>query len=464
MVSKIYKSIICLVAVPLIFSCKKFTEIDPPKNAISTEQVFADDQSANSAVLGIYSTMNAERFGYGDITLNAGISSDELLRLNPNSDALGIMENRILASNQIVEGLWNSAYKIIGQANACLEGLNAENGVSAAKKTTLIAESRFLRAFCYFYLVNLYGKVPLITTTNWTTIKSIPRAEVAELSKFILEDLKFAYESLPVEYPSGTKSRATKWAAAAMLARVNLYSSNWAEASSYAAKVIDESGLFHGELPAPSAVFLTGSTEAIWQMPPASYWVNTFEGTAFNNFGYLQYVISDDLKSALDPDDLRTIQWVDRVESQGVVYAVPAKYKANTYAGSPVEQYVMLRLAEQFLIRAEAEAKLNHNEPAIADLNVIRNRAAISALPDDLSNEAVIAAVEDERRMEFFAEWGHRWFDLKRTPGLSGSGTRADEVIAAAKPGKWQSTDALYPVPQKEISFNPALAPNNPGY
>lgn len=450
--------------VVLLSSCKKFTDIDPPKNAISTEQVFADDQSANSAVLGIYTTLNSQGFGYGNVTLFAGLSSDELLTLSSDNGALDLMNNSLLASNEQVAGIWAEAFKVIGQANACIEGLNLPNGVTAGKKTELLAEARFLRAFSYFYLVNLYGDLPLVRTTAWPVIRSQNRTNVVDVNQFILDDLKAAYEGLPLSHSSGTKARSTKWAAAAMIARFQLYMGNWSEASSYASEVLDKSGLFNGELPPLVEVFLTGSTEAIWQMPPLSYWVNTYEGTAFNNFGSLQYVLSDRLATEFKPDDLRTRSWLDIINSQGNTYFVPAKYKANTYSGDAKEQYVMLRLAEQLLVRAEAEVRSDNPEKAIADLNVIRRRAGLTELPNDLSKNEVIAAVEKENQLEFFAEWGHRWLDLKRTTALSGSGKRADEVMPVAKPGKWQATDALYPVPQKEISLNPALAPNNSGY
>ncbi|WP_442591863.1 RagB/SusD family nutrient uptake outer membrane protein [Pedobacter sp. AW31-3R] len=464
MLSNVYKNTIWLAIILLLASCKKFTEVDPPKNAIGTEQVFADDQSANSAVLGIYTTLNSVGFGYGNVTLYPGISADELIRLDPPQDEQQLMDNQILPSNEAIAGLWSDAFKVIAQANACIEGLNAQNGVTAVKKTELLAESRFLRAFCYHYLINLYGKVPLITTSNWILTKHVVRTEVEELDQLIMEDLQFAYANLPAAYASGTTARAGKWAAAAMLARVNLYNRNWGEAEKYANSVLDESGLFQGELPELEGVFLIGSAEAIWQMAVPAYWINTYEGTAFNNFGFLQYVISDDLKSTFESGDRRAAAWLDIINSNGIDYAIPAKYKANTYAGVPTERYVMLRLAEQLLIRAEAEVMSNNNAGAIADLNMIRSRAGLTLLDTGLSAAEILAAIEKENRIEFFAEWGHRWFDLKRRPALTGAGNRVDEVLSAFKPGKWQPADALYPVPQKEISLNPNLAPNNPGY
>jgi hypothetical protein len=127
---------------------------------------------------------------------------------------------------------------------------------------------------------------------------------------------------------------------------------------------------------------------------------------------------------------------------------------------------MMLRIGEQFLIRAEALAMQSNVSGAVSDLNVIRERAGLDGLSATLSQTACIAAVEQERRIELMAEWGHRWLDLKRLPAVSGAAgkVRADEVLSLVKGVNWQSTDVLYPVPAADVKLNPNLNPNNPGY
>ena len=115
----------------------------------------------------------------------------------------------------------------------------------------------------------------------------------------------------------------------------------------------------------------------------------------------------------------------------------------------------MLRLAEQYLIRAEAEAEKGQLANAINDINVIRNRAWLGSLPGNLGQTQVLAAIAQENRIEFFAEWGHRWFDLKRTG-------QANSVLAPIKPF-WESTAQLFPIPYTEIQADPNLI-QNPGY
>ena len=138
----------------------------------------------------------------------------------------------------------------------------------------------------------------------------------------------------------------------------------------------------------------------------------------------------------------------------GKTYSYPYKYKVRN--GFTVTEYNMVeRLAEQYLIRAEARAQQNDISGATADLDTIRVRAGLPVLPISLDKATCLLAVEQERRIELFMEWGHRWLDLRRTG-------RIDAVLGAEK-SNWTSTDSLYPIPFKEIQKNVFLT-QNPGY
>lgn len=132
---------------------------------------------------------------------------------------------------------------------------------------------------------------------------------------------------------------------------------------------------------------------------------------------------------------------------------------------TPRDEYNMvLRLAEQYCIRAEARARLDQLPDAVSDLNAIRKRAGLFDLPTISTQNQVLAAVEQECRNEFFAEWGHRWFDLKRWPARANDGKkRVDEVMTALRPDTWKPTAALWPIPDNERKQNHALS-QNPGY
>jgi hypothetical protein len=160
---------------------------------------------------------------------------------------------------------------------------------------------------------------------------------------------------------------------------------------------------------------------------------------------------------SIEPGDERKTNWINSLVIGSTTYYYPFKYKIKSVAaGAPKTEYsVVLRLAEQYLIRAEARANLNNLTGAQSDLNKIRNRAG---LPNTIANDvaAILAAVQKERQIELLAEWGHRWFDLKRTG-------RIDNVLGAIKGSNWQPTDALYPIPQGELLSNSSLT-QNPGY
>ena len=167
------------------------------------------------------------------------------------------------------------------------------------------------------------------------------------------------------------------------------------------------------------------------------------------------FSLTNDLVNAFEPGDNRFTAWTGNTAIGGQKYYFPYKYK-NGGGGSVTEYHVVFRLAEQYLIRAEAKLHQDDISGAIDDLNIIRARAGLTALSPSLSPDATASALQQERRIELFAEFGHRWLDLKRTG-------KADPVIGALKPASWQTTDALWPVPQAQRAVNPFLTQNK-GY
>jgi hypothetical protein len=120
---------------------------------------------------------------------------------------------------------------------------------------------------------------------------------------------------------------------------------------------------------------------------------------------------------------------------------------------------MVLRLAEMYLIRAEARLLQDKFSGAISDVDVIRQRAGLPRIQDTnpgISKSELMLAIERERRIEFLAEWGHRWLDLRRWK-------RAEAVLAPVKTG-WSNDDQLYPIPSSELSKNVNLQPQNDGY
>ena len=150
------------------------------------------------------------------------------------------------------------------------------------------------------------------------------------------------------------------------------------------------------------------------------------------------FTLDTGLMNAFETGDLRRTHWVDSTDYSGTYFYFPNKYPV--YVGNPGDTpyYTMLRLAEQYLIRAESEANQGGSgiTGAIADLDTLRARAGLPFLSSSLNQTQVLVAVAQERRIELFAEWGHRWFDLKRTGMTS--------ILQSIKP-QWSPDDTLWP-------------------
>jgi starch-binding outer membrane protein, SusD/RagB family len=442
-------------------SCKKFVEIGPPPTELVSQNVFINDASATGAMLGTYSAMMASiGFASGDaysITQDAGLSADEFINYNTDPNQEAFYRNNLTASNgTVVNNLWNEGYKYIYSSNAVLEGLNSSTGITDSTKKQLEGEAKFLRAFCHFYLVNLFGDVPLVLTTDYKTNSVASRTAASTVYAQIILDLKDAQALLSPDFrfSNGERIRPTQWAATALLARVYLYQQDWADAETQATGVISQAGLFSLDSDLNS-VFLKNSSEAIWQLMPVLAGYNTNEGNKFILTEAPIYVtLTSQLANGFEIGDKRRNHWVDSIQTNGQTYYFAYKYKVK--AASDLTEYSMvLRLAEQWLIRAEARAEQGNVSGAEDDLNVIRTRAG---LPNTTANDkaSLLTAILHERQVELFSEWGHRWLDLKRT-------RLADQVLGSVKAPGWQSTDTLYPIPKLDITNDPNLT-QNPGY
>ncbi|MBO9572245.1 MAG: RagB/SusD family nutrient uptake outer membrane protein, partial [Chitinophagaceae bacterium] len=343
----------------------------------------------------------------------------------------------------------------------------------------------FLRAYYYFYLVNLFGPVPLVTTTDYEQNTMLPRATVTDVYKQMVDDLQQAQAVLSDQFMNGSvnsptteRTRPTKWAAAALLARVYLYMGDYANAATQAGLVLDNSTLF--ELLPLTDVFLKNSREAIWQLQPTTSFWNTEEAKIFiisPEVGFNQlmnpYYLNPRLVNSPDAEDARFVpgNWIDTVTIEGQLCSYAYKYKVNainmditsgTGTELMTEYLMMMRQAEVYLIRAEARAQQGDLSGAIADLDKIRQRAGLPLIADTnpgISQQDLLEAILHERRVELFTEGGHRWFDLKRTG-------KVNEVMSVETPlkgGTWESREALYPLTQGELQKAPKLE-QNPGY
>ena len=464
-----------------ISGCRKLVEVDPPITRTTGASVFGSNASAIAVLNGLYSKLSFSAYPateVSSISFWTALSADELTLWSgaSNIDAISCYTNSFSSSVSSGAGpnFWSPIYNNIYTCNSVIEGVSASTTLNPNVKKQLLGEAKFVRAFLYFYLINLYGDVPLSMTTDYKVNSSLHRSPMTMVYEQIISDLKESQDILSEKYLDVTllnetneRTRPNKWSAIALLSRVYLYNRDWVDAEDMAADVINRSGTYN--LEALPSVFLANSLEAIWQLQPVTYPItNTQDGRLFiipsgglseENPVYL----SKYLLNSFESNDQRKNIWIgkytDTVLNPDIDYYYPFKYKINQ-PNEPVSEYLMmLRVAEQYLIRAEARAEQGKGAEAIDDLNVIRNRAGLDDYNGPLDLDAIKAAIRQERRVELFTEFGHRWMDLKRT----GMVDAIMSVVTPEKGGNWNSNWQLYPIPSGDIQKDPNIVQNE-GY
>jgi len=458
-----------LVCIFSVYSCKKLVDVKPPSNQLTSGNVFKDNSTAAAVLTGVYNRMSGYSFATGaaSLSLRGGLSADELTLWDGanNPELSQYYRNALLSTNPT---FWSELFNYVHTTNVTLEKITASPNLTPAVARQLIGEAKFIRAFCNFYLVNLFGDVPIVLTSDYKINNAIARSSQDKVYQQIVADLKDARDLLSENYraadaisPTQERVRPTKWAATAMLARVYLYIGKWAEAEEEASALINNTQLFT-LTPALKDVFLANSSETIWQLMPVDPNLNTADGNVFiltaGPNEWANYVfLSNQVLAAFEDGDHRRSEWVGVDSSTGTQYYYPLKYKIAF--GRPLVEYLMvLRLTEQYMIRAEARTEQGKISEAAADLNIVRNRAELPGTTAT-TNDQLRAAIAHERQVEFFTEWGHRWFDLKRTGGISA----IMRTVTPAKGGAWNDNRQWFPLWLDDLKADPNLD-QNPGY
>jgi len=467
-----------------LYGCKKFIEVEPPVTSINSANVYNTDVTAASVLTGIYTDIS-EGFSSGGVasmTLFPALSSDELtLYGGVTSSATTFVPyytNSLTGLN--VQAHSSIIYSTIYTINSAIEGLTKSNRLTFSLKQQLLGEAKFMRGFCYFYLANIYGDVPLVLTTDYKINSVIAKSPKSLVYAQIITDLIDAKGLLSEKYLNGDamtayvpgaeeRLRPTKWAATALLARIYLYNKNWSDAERETTSVINQSSLYR--MTDLAKTFLKNNLEAIWQLQPVTKGFDTEAARTFvlpsSGPGTLSgryFYLSKDLMDSFEPNDLRAKTWINSVTVKGITYYYPFKYKVIDPNADISEYTVVLRLAEQYLIRAEARIQQGHIGDGISDLNIIRDRASakipgevkLPQLSISLGKDDALKAILHERQVELFMEWGHRWFDLKRMG-------QVDEVmskVTKVKGGIWNTNWQLYPFTLLDLKYDPNLIQN----
>jgi starch-binding outer membrane protein, SusD/RagB family len=350
----------------------------------------------------------------------------------------------IQPSNGEVGGIWSSAYIGVNRANYILDAIPNVSDLTDAKKAQYRGEALWIRGLMYSLLVKYYGGVPLVDTPSKGVDDSMfkPRSTLAETYAFIVKDLEEASSLLPAARANG---RATKGAADAILARTYLEMGDNAKARDKATALIGNPT--YRLVPSVREFFTNkNGVESIYEVQhtvananSAAFWF--FPPSLGGRWGFAP---SPGLINAFEANDARRAATVARAGSQDYGF----KYYRIATGDDNIP---VARLAEQYLIRAEANARLGAPAATVqADINVIRNRSGLGNIATTVTTQAALLdAILQERRVELAFE-GFRFMDLRRHG-------KAESVLGIA------SNRLLWPVPLYETDVNKNLT-QNPGY
>ncbi|MFV8326203.1 RagB/SusD family nutrient uptake outer membrane protein [Flavobacterium sp. ZS1P14] len=452
-----YKKSSLLAVCFFLFSCDSFVEVGLPGSQLTGEAVFEDTVTATAAMAGLYAKMRDNGLLAGNATgasCYLGLYTDEFDYFQQNAVST-FYNNALFAGEPGVSDIWNQSYNQIYSANAIMQGVSHCASLPEAQKKQLRGEVLFIRALLHFYLLNLYGDIPYITTTDYKQNSTVSRMPADRVYGLIVEDLNEAIGLLSEDYVSPERTRPNRSAARALLARVYLYTGSYAQAANAASAVIN-STLYAWETDLDK-IFLKESSTTIWQFMPNAPGVNTAEGDLYLFEGGPPPIVglNPNFVDAFEPNDQRKVHWTRAVTDGTTTWYMACKYKQESSTAGSVEHSIVFRLAEQYLIRAEARAYQGDLIGAKEDLNLIRTTAGLASI-SAVTAEDIIADILHQRRFELFTEFGQRFFDLKRTGTLN-------QTLSLSKPG-WNATDALWPLPALELGANPNLNPQNPGY
>ena len=449
----------------LLISYEDFLEVGSPDYSINRDVVFDSDETAKSAMQGVYNQLAESSFSSGytsSVTMLASLSAHEIESILVNDQTYREFEiNEINPQNTGNFYLWSSAYNIIYMVNGILAGIDGSENLSPSVVDQIKGEALFIRAFSYFYLINLYGDVPLILSTSYEDNATMERIATSSIYDQILSDLESSLSLVSLEYNGGERTHVNRSVVMAFLARVHLFLENWDEAETYSNEIITSGN--YELLDELNNVFLANSNEAIWQISPlgrGAISTHTYEGAIFVFHPVIAAITPVQLRESFvqgfNEQDLRFEDWIGFQSGRDDYYSF--KYKIR-YSTEPVSEYSMvMRLAEQYLIRSEARIMQGNFMGGIADLNRIKERAGIPVIGSSISNlnrEDLLMMVLEERKKELFTEWGHRWLDLKRKNLAS--------LVLSESNEFWENTDILFPIPEEERQKNNMLT-QNPGY
>ncbi|UQD55828.1 RagB/SusD family nutrient uptake outer membrane protein [Flavobacterium sp. K5-23] len=466
-----YKNIAILAIVLLTASCSEsFLDINP-EQSVAAESAVVDQITLQTALNGAYSKLQSNDYYGRTMYVIPELMADNLYLSSRNTGRYLEYETFVVSErNGEAEGLWEKGYQVIVNATRAIEGGKTLQGTTPTKQNAinqLIGEAHILRALAHFDLVRMFAQpynftadashigIPIITEVN--IVQTSPkRNTVKEVYTQINKDLTAALGLMQAQKGKGVFSIG---AAKGLMARVALYQDDKINAIKYSSEVIATGGyslIANKDYPTLWSTKL--NNETLFEI------VNTIAdnegsnslGHFFSVAGYADALVPTELYDLYGSQDARRTAITSGAKPGAEKNAFFVnKFPKGTLSDDNIK---ILRLAEQYLIRAEAYAKEGENTLAQNDLNVIVKRANPNALNATETGPALLNRILEERRKELAFE-GHRLFDLNRNK-------KDVKIIQSEKSMtvSYPNDKFILPIPLKEINSNPNIKPQNTGY
>lgn len=479
---------IILLMVLITWSCSD-SFVDVASEDTNSEDFFNSEKDYQDALVAAYDYLQATA---RNVQLGEIASDNTLCGGESATDVIGFQEIDDMIHTPInanLREIWTWMYTGVNRANYIME---FQDKLDFPNKTSVIAQTRFLRAYYYFELVKWFGDVPLAIDKRiqFGEQFNIDRAPASDVYDLIEQDLIFASANLP--YTQSETGRVTKGAAQALLGKAYLYQNKFSESATVLEDLINNGPhrllsseeaplMFENEYENNiESVFeiqysdVDGGSYDCFQCLEGNYavgfnGVRSYDGPLYD-FGYSFNVPTQEVVDAFEDGDIRLGYSILDIEAwaeeTGATYTTGyehtgyfnLKYIARKgdlnqpdAALTNPNNYRSIRFADVLLMAAEALNRGSISDTrAVEYLNMVRTRATLSPL--SLSGSNLTNAIYKERRVELVGE-GHRFFDLVRTG-------RAAQEIDGFVSGKHE----VFPIPVEEIELSGGRWNQNPGY
>ncbi len=476
------KITLLLLLASTAFSCKDFLELTPDFQ-ISEQKFYKSQNDFETALTGVYGTFRG-LFSASSVLYMTELATDnaEIQWSSPSTDEMQMDQNAVTSTNVFGQSVWNTCLYTISRSNAILNRIDAV-AFDQTVKDRMKGEAKFMRANAYFYLVRLFGNVPIINET-FSSPAEVAAADLslkpsAEVYALIVKDLTEAETLLPAT-GNTDKTRASRLGAKSLLGKVYLTQKNYEQAATKLKEVIDSKA--YSLVATYQSLFTNGNNnlaESIFEIQ------HTSGRSMGNNYSAVftpaitsMAIFPSNLQGSgrITPtlDLIRAYEGGDTRKSVSVndsVTLIGGRKSYSRYGLKFVDfraidlsdgsiTFTSLRFADVLLMYAEILNEQGKPADALPLINQVRTRAKLPNL-SGLSQTDLRLAIERERRVEFLYE-GQRWFDLVRTG-------RAQTVLNAHYASlklsfSVQDFELIFPIPQNEVDLNPSLVKQNPGY